>query len=245
MKTMQQIQASYSDPFDRFPDCVRMEINSVSSQETPKNLNEVELLLTIRFGTQEIKLPNGGLFVFGLKRGALKLNLSKGQMPLGKIRLTAKFQTEISVEEQYQEGRGREIGLSKEPGLKMTGSISFTDKVQYKIYQVKDKGTATEPYWVFTSQLEDYLTGTLGNEHPGTPLGTVELKGPSCEVVASFVVSQQTDIYLVESAEALQGWFPMNALSLHKQRSIRREFFLRCIAPQLQNPLSYVELQLP
>lgn len=222
-----------------FPDCVFVKLHS-QPQATSQISREVELHLTIRFGEQTIQLPHGGQVVFGLKRGELKLKLAHGRMPLERMGLTAPFQIDIEVEEQFQEGTGKEASLSKDMSIKLTGSSSSTDKVQYKIYQVWTKGTEVEPIWIFAAQIQDLLSGSLRQER----LGTVEVEGNPCMVAATFEVSQQTDICLIEPADSLLRKLSLKNLSLNKQQHIYREFFLRCIAPKLQQPLSQVEHQL-
>jgi hypothetical protein len=225
---------------NNFPDCVFVKLHSQpeGSVQIP---GEVDLHLTIRFGEQTIKLPNGVNVVFGLRRGELKLNLSQGRMPLERMGLTAPFQVEIGIEEQFQEGSSREASLSKEVGVKFTGSSSFADKVQYKKYQVWTKGTEIEPVWVFAAQIQDLLlSGSLKQER----LGLVKVDGNPCVVAATFEASQQNDIYLIEPESILPKRLNWEMLSLNKQQQIRREFFLRCIAPKLQKPLSQLEHRL-
>jgi len=229
-----QIGTKMEQPRNSFPDCVFVKLHS-QPQAASQIPGEVELHLTIRFGEQIIKLPNGAQVVFGLKRGELKLKLSQCRMPLEKMGLTAPFQVEIEVEEQYQEGSGKEASLSKDLGIKLTGSSSSTDKVQYKIYQVWSKGTEVEPVWVFAAQVQSLLSGGLQQER----LGSVAVEGNPCMVAATFEVSQQTDICLIEPEDMLP-----NRLSFNKQRHIRREFFRTIIAPKFQQPLSQVEHQL-
>jgi len=226
-------------PRNNFPDCVFVKLHSLPqvASQTP---GEVELHLTIRFGEQTIKLPSGDQVCFGLKRGELKLKLSKGKMPLERMGLTAPFQVKFEVEEQYQEGSGREASLSKELGVKLTGSSSSADKVQYQLYQAWTRGTEVEPVWVFAAQVQDFLSGSLQQER----LGTVEVEGNPCIVAATFEISQQVDICLIQSESILPGRLRLKRLSLSKQQHIQREFFLRCIAPKFRQPLSYVEHQL-
>jgi len=234
-----QIGTKMERPRNNFPDCVFVKLHS-QPQVASQIPGEVELHLTIRFGEQIIKLPNGAQVVFGLKRGELKLKLSQCRMPLEKMGLTAPFQVEIEVEEQYQEGSSKEASLSKELGIKLMGSSSSTDKVQYKIHQVWTKGTEVEPVWVFAAQVQDLLSGSLRQER----LGVVEVEGNPCVVAATFEVSQQTDICLVEPEDILPKKLSLEKLSMSKQQHIRREFFLRCIAPKFQQPLSQVEHRL-
>ena len=201
---------------------------------------QADLHLTIRFGEQEIPLPNQqGRVVFGLRKGELRLKISQGRIPLETMGLTAPFQREIAVEQQDQEGIGGEASFSKDPGFKLTGSSSIADKVQYKLYQVRSRGTEIEPVWVFEEQRQDCLNGILSKER----LGTVVMEGNACVVMATFEVSHQTDICFIETDELLpQGIF--KTLSRTKQRLICREFFIKVILPQLLQPLSQVEHRL-
>jgi len=202
---------------------------------------QADLHLTIRFGKQEILLPNQqGRVVFGLKKGELKLKISQGRIPLETMGLTAPFQKEIAVEQQDQEGIGGEASFSKEPGFKLTGSSSIADKVQYKLYQVRSRGTEIEPVWVFEEQCQDCLNGSLSKER----LGTVVVEGNDCVVMATFEVSShQTDIFFSQIDELLPpGIF--NILNRNKQIHICKEFFTRCVLPKLQQPISQLEHQL-
>lgn len=236
---MQQLQSNLPEPLNQFPDCVLMKLHS-SSQTALQTTGESELQLTIRFGEQAIPLPDKkGLVTFGLRRGELRLKISQGRIPLEKTGLVTPFQTKISIEKQRQEGRAREANITKDSGLKFSDSSSTTDKVQDTLYQVRSKGTETNPVWVFEEHLQDCLSGSLVEER----LGTVVIEGNDCVVMATFEVAHQTDICFIEIDELLpQGIF--KALSRTQQRLICKEFFTRCILPQLLQPLSQVEHRL-
>jgi len=236
---MQQLQSNAPEPLNQFPDCVSMKLHSQFQSVLPLP-EEADLHLTIRFGEQKIPLPNQqGQVVFGLKKGELRLKISQGRIPLETMGLTVPFQREIAVEQQDQEGIGGEASFSKDPGFKLTGSRSIADKVQYKLYQVRSRGTEIEPVWVFEEQRQDCLNGSLSKER----LGTVVVEGNACVVMATFEVSHQTDVCFIEIDDLLpQGIF--KRLSRTKQIHICKEFFTRCILPKLQQPLSQVEHRL-
>jgi hypothetical protein len=235
---MQQIHSTPPEPLEPLSplsDCVLMKLHS-----QPQSHGEAELYVSIQFSEKEIELPNQRRITFGLRRGELRLKISGGKIPLETRGLITPLQREITIEEQYQSGTGGEIGISKDPGLKLTGSQSMTDKVQYKLYSVHSKGTEKEPVWVFEELLQDCLRATLQQER----LGKVAIENSPCKVVATFGVLHQTDICFPEIDELLPGGV-FRALKRAKQRHICMEFFKRCILPKLQQSISRVEHQLP
>jgi len=236
---MQQIQSNLPEPLNQFPDCVLMKLHS-SPQAALQSTGESELQLTIRFGEQAIPLPGKkGVVTFGLRRGELRLKISQGRIPLETMGLITPFQTEISIEKQRQEGWAREANITKDSGLKFSDSSSTTDKVQDTLSQVRSKGTEINPVWVFEEHLRDCLSGSLVQER----LGTVVVEGSACLVMATFEVAYQTDICFIEMDDLFpQGIF--KTLSRAQQRLICREFFTRCVLPQLLQPLSQVEHRL-
>jgi hypothetical protein len=124
---------------DRFPNCVRMELELVpvtssgliiqTSQIDPM---QVDLVLNINFGEHQEPLERGYV-TFGLKRGELRLTLTKGEVPLKNIKLGGRYQTE--VEKEVDEEKELEKQAVGNVGINLGGSATSkqSDKITYKV----------------------------------------------------------------------------------------------------------------
>lgn len=245
-------QTTATEPSNRFPDCVFVKLHCapvatesaaatvIITTGTRSSLDDpIELQLTIRFGTQEIKVPGGQVW-FGLRRGELKLKIENGRIPIETTGLSALFKTFVPKEIQKRGGSEQEgsltIAVASGFGTKAKTVSETTTKVMIEESQVSTRGTEEEPVWVFESKISDTpLKGQLSE----ASLGTVEVAVQPCKIQATFEVRGQRDICLTE-AEGLWA----KDLGRNKRAVLEREFFLRFIAPRLQPFLSQIEVQL-
>ena len=239
-------------PENKLPDCVFMKLHSESVQTSkddalgfqvvesaPKtSTKQIDLRLTIRFNKATIKCP-GGMVEFGLKRGELTLQIENGKIPLEKIALKAEFAKALEVEEQEEKGRETEAAIAVAGGLKTKDASKIASKTKRVVSQVTNRGTEEQPRWEFRVQASRehlILLGQLTEE----AIGTLEVTGDPCSLIATFCIQNQSDIHLFDSSGLISG----KNLSRNKTAWAAREFFLRFIAPKLQPYLSRVEGEL-
>lgn len=242
------MNTSQLEPLNQFPDCVFMKLHTLTQPEalppilisaskqqntTTKN---IDLKLTIRFGEQEIKAP-GGCVRFGLKRGNLKLGLENCKIPLETMGLIARFENEIELEVQQENGKEAEVHAAAASSMKFKGTNKKSTKSKYRTCQCHTQGTEIEPVWVFQAKTEEpILKGQITEER----LGKVEIITKPCAVKAKFEVRGQRDLYLSES----EGLFGAKNLSRNRTALFTRHFFLQFIESKLQPYLSQVEVRL-
>ena len=235
---------------NRVPDCVFMKLHSepvqpakaavlwfqlVEPASTTLPIEQFDLKLTIRFNKATIKCP-GGMIEFGLKRGELTLQLENGKIPLEKVALKAEFVKALEVEEQEEQGLEREVTVAMTGGVKGKDASKATSKIKRLVSQVHNRGIEEQPSWEFRVQASRehlILLGQLTEE----AIGTLEVTGDPCSLIATFCVQNQSDIHLFNSSGLISG----KNLSRNKTAWAARELFLRFIAPKLQPYLSRVE----
>lgn len=190
----------------------------------------VHLHLTIRFGQQEIKLPEGRVW-FGLKRGLLKLKLENGKIPTGNMGLTPTVELEL-VREQPEYNQAGEANIAVAGGVSTQDAVKRSSHMMSRSCQVSTTGTEEAPVWEFAVETsEAILEGQLTEAWLGTIEANTQLSGVS----ATFEVWGQRDICLTH-AEGLWA----TDISRNKEALLEREFFLRFIKPKLQPYLSQV-----
>ncbi len=99
---------------NKFPDCLFMKLHGqlADTSDRIQNLTslilsqddikqDLILLLTIRFGEHQLEVK-GGTITFGLKGGALKLNIINGKIPLESLGLNPVLKTMIQTEVQEE-----------------------------------------------------------------------------------------------------------------------------------------------
>lgn len=190
---------SLTNSDNRFPNCLRMELRiSPIDQEEAEH---IDLILDIHFGEHQEEIHYGsGNVTFGLKRGVLKIKLTKGKVPLKNIKLKNVFQTVVEKEIQEEWGRESQSGVQVElknqgfnAGLKQAGKKS--EKVNTQEYQVNfGGGKLDEPRWIFEVKTgRDILEGLLQN----TELATIKIESNEskpCLIVATFEAEKPEDI---------------------------------------------------
>jgi hypothetical protein len=202
--TMSMSQAEHNPliPQDHFPRCVSMKLHSESIQARASSFgfiastpDQVNLKLTIRFGKEEIPVPNEqGRLQFGLKCGTLKLRLENGKIPLEEIGLARKFEREVEVEEQKETSQEEEVNLSMAGGVKTRGSNKSSLKNKKKFYQVDlIDPNESMPSWKFETQPnEPVLLGVIQKES----LGIVKFDTSPCKIEALFEIKGQVDLLI-------------------------------------------------
>ena len=203
-------------PENRLPDCVAIELEPVpvqpeahlesgadSSQATTSfhQSEQVDLYLTIRFGTHT-ESPPGGFIVFGLRGGELSLSLKNCEMPLSNIELSESFKPYLPVKQTSKRGRENQGGLEfgwadNKPGTKLNTSrketAEQTEEVQLELSQVRTGGTPEQPTWRFEAKIGGVLSGLLKKEK----LGTLNVKQQPYQIEAKFQISLR-DIELTD-----------------------------------------------
>jgi len=219
-------------PENRFPDLVFLKLNGISSIKS--NIRQIAMTMTLRFGEQCLVTPAGKVR-FGLKRGELKLKLIDGTMALEHMGLTTPFTIEIGVEEQKEEGGETEINIATSGGMKARSIKKAGIKTTHKTYQCHTGGTEKDPIWIFHAETENppILLGQLTEES----LGTVKPAKIPCQIKATFEVSGQSALYLIES----EGILWAKDLERNKTAPLAILFFKQFIQPKLKPYLSQIE----
>ena len=234
-------------PENRFPDCVRMELEIVQIQPEgflgriiQREPEQLDLILNIRFGKHREKIF-GGSVTFGLKRGELKVNLTNGEVPLRNFKLKDEFQTVVEKEVQEEEARKSNIraGLPANLGITVTREETgkTAEKTKYKEYQVSTKGELKDPTWVFAVKTKrEILQGLLQNAE----LASIDVKAKPCSLAATFNVPQPEDICLSDAK-----WLLSEGITKKKWAIIERGIVRRFLDKKLrQKPyLSQVKLE--
>lgn len=211
---------------NRFPGCVFIEL---STQPTH---SEIDLVIDINFGLQEIITPAGKVD-FAIKRGQLSLSLFDSKMPLGKVKLAPCLESVTELEREKE--HSQEIGLSTSGvvlGVKGQGHNKETTKSTEKCYVYSYRASEENPIWDFKSEPKPYLKGKLSE-----CLGTLEKEAETCEVEATFFIRHQRDIEPLESF----GLLSCEKLSGNRTAVLARKFFLRYIEKELMPYLSKIE----
>jgi hypothetical protein len=237
---------------NKFPNCVYIKIHTLQSIKAVADpmsdlsddsgiseLNKCfDLLLTIRFGEEEIKVA-GGVISFGLKRGELRFNLENGMMPIESQELTGVLQNQIEL--QMQEEKTREFEGST--SISAAGGVMTRKKAanktstigDVKIYSIYTKGTEERPIWVFEAKSHEPI---LKGQMTKVLIGRVSILENECSIDAVFEIRGQRDIFLTDAGGL---WSP--DIGRNKLAVLEREIFLRFIAPKLRPYLSRVEVK--
>ncbi len=176
---------------NRFPNCVRMELEIKPIEE-----GSFDLVANIRFGEHTIRTRSYGEATFGLRKGKLKVDLDKGEVPLKNIKLDKEFQTEVEIKVQQEEGKEQQSGVNI--GWKAGGSAGSKkaskegQEFRYREYQVRTEGGNADPCWIFEAKYQEFLEGLLQN----ASLAIVDVKDKPCSLIATFKVENIEDIRL-------------------------------------------------
>jgi len=244
---------------DRFPSCIALKLHFIESQLV-SSLPEIEVNLTLQFsGEQELDLPaskldavlqklgvKGGKIKFGICRGKLKLKLVNCKMPLEKTALYDEFKTSMELEVQEETGSEGQIGwtaggtLGSNPSATGTGTVGVklsdktTQKLKSAAWQVHKTGGEFDPQWQFENKTEQaILRGLLQQEL----LGAIEGDAMPYDCEATFEASPD-DVRLTWG-EVM--W--TKDITRTKLAVIERAIVLKCIKPQLKQPMSEVRWQ--
>jgi hypothetical protein len=203
---------SLPDPENRFPNCVRMELeispiqpqgifNKIFNKLCLKEPEQIDLILNIHFDEQQEEIHyrsgNVGNITFGLKRGELKIELIDGEVLLKNIKLKNDFQTVVETEVQEEKGGEGQIGAQgalKSAGINVGTKTAKKKSVKVKTLESQVRtggGTPDKPSWIFEVKTsKDILQGLLQK----TELAIIDVKSKPCRLVATFVVRKTEDI---------------------------------------------------
>lgn len=224
---------------NKFPDCIRMELEIVRVE--PENFaRQIDLVLNILFGEHQEEI-RGGSVTFGLRRGELRVQITDGQVPLSNIKL--KNDLPIVVEKKIQEERTKGKQNRVQLGLKNSGLVSsgqstrrLTETLTYNTHQIKIKVTEENLIWLFEVKTDkEILEGLLQNEN----LATINLKGKSCSLIATFNIIKPKDICITDAQ-----WLWVKDISDKKKKVIAAGIVRRFLEKKinLNSYLSRVEL---
>ena len=189
-----------------------------TAQRSVAPSHSIKLHLTIQFGRQEIKLPEGRVW-FGLKRGWFNLKLENRKITIKEWGATPPIELKLEPEQQEHS----QVGAA---------NIAVAGGVNWGSCQVSTTGTERSRIWTFAVETsEPILEGQLTEAW----LARSEPDTHPCEVSATFKVWGQRDICLTH-AERLWA----TDISRNKEALLERAFFLRFISPKLQPYLSQV-----
>ena len=231
---------------NRFPDCLRMELEIVPIQleeimdrilqGEPEQLN---LILNMHFGKHREEIY-GGSVTFGLKGGELKVELTNGEVPLKNIKLKDEFQTVVETEVQEEEGSESQVGAGVSANLAATASRQETgrraEKAKSQEYKVITKGGLNDPTWIFAVKTSrEILQGLLQN----ADLASIDVKAKPCSLLATFYIAKPEDIRLSDA-----DWLLTKSITKTKMAIIERGIVRRFLEKKLREKpyMSKVEL---
>ncbi len=207
------------EPENRFPRFLTMKLDAevkdsgeswsqVMTDEGNKTNAEIQLTLSINFDDESFDIPHVGRILFGLNGGTLSLLLTGGEIPNDRNYRFFKGRSVAEGTEKTAKPKSNFSNNGTDSLGKDKGTVVFAEepegqsanrKFPLNSYQVRCKGSTTNPKWVFSQKdNEGVLLGGLDDMHIGTAIVQKEF----CRIEAEFSVGFR-DVITLDLSDAL------------------------------------------